>query len=513
MSGDVFGNGMLLSRHLGLVAAFDHRHVFLDPAPDSGRSFAERQRLAALPRSSWADYSPDVLSAGAGVFPRTARKVPISPEAQRALGIEVDALTPDEPVRVILCAPVDLLWNGGVGTFVGAAYETDTDVGDRANDRVRVRADQLRCRMVVEGGNLGLSQAARIEYALAGGRINADFIDNAGGVNTSDREVNLKVLLDSVVAAGEIGVAERNRILAACTADVVDAVLADNARQNWAVSVAEAHGPFRLDRHESVIRNITEVAGLDRKSAQLPSDDEVAHRRTQGRGLTRPEIAVLLSHAKNVLSVELAASGVPDDPAVREVLMDYFPKAVRIRFPAQISKHRLGREIVCTQLANHAIDHLGPGFLQRLEDRSGVPSAECRRGYLVVSDLLGFHEVWHGLDTVPLAVTIPIRRAVERTVDHNVCWLLRPTGRAGGTGARGDLAPHLQRLRSWLESSLAVEALRDGGWPAWEAHNAPALGRVRALAADVARSKGSAPADTAALALGVQLMRDLTTRE
>jgi len=248
MSGDVFGNGMLLSDRIRLVAAFDHRHIFLDPDPDPRLSFDERARLARLPRSSWADYDPHLISPGGGLFPRSARVVPLAPNVRRRLGVDDEELSPDEVVQAILRAPVDLMWNGGIGTFVRASDESDAEVSDRGNDRVRVSASQLRCRVVGEGGNLGLTQAARVEYALHGGRINADFIDNAAGVNSSDREVNLKILLSSIASAGLIDRTQRDQLLSACTPQVVDQVLRDNEQQVWAISVAEGYGPTLLDR-------------------------------------------------------------------------------------------------------------------------------------------------------------------------------------------------------------------------------------------------------------------------
>jgi glutamate dehydrogenase len=479
MSGDVFGNGMLLSRQIRLVAAFDHRHLFLDPDPDVARSYAERRRLADLPRSSWDDYASDALSPGGGVFPRTARSVPLSPEAQRRLGVESAELPTDEVVRAILRAPVDLFWNGGIGTYVRASTETDPDVGDRTNDRVRVRADELRCRVVAEGGNLGLTQAARIEYSLAGGRCNADFIDNAGGVNTSDREVNLKILLNPLVESGVLDLAGRDAVLSECAEAVVDAVLADNARQTAAISVAEAHGPFLLDRHARVMHNIEQISGLDRHLAQLPSEGEVARRRADGRGLARPEIAVLLSHAKNVLAAELAGSDVPDDVAMEAVLFRYFPEVVSSRFPTEVRNHRLAREIICTRLANGVIDRVGPGFVYRLEDRTGSPSPECLRRYLVVRDLLGLEQLWQDLDDqLPLADTAQVRLEVEATLAHNACWLVRMADRLDPTRARKELGPHVLRLRDRLGAAPDDADGTDRTAAALEAHGAsPSLAR------------------------------------
>jgi glutamate dehydrogenase len=424
MSGDVFGNGMLLSDRLKLVAAFDHRHVFLDPDPDPTVSFAERRRLAALSRSSWADYDRDLISSGGGVFPRSGRSVALSPEVRAALGVTVAELSTDELVRAVLRAPVDLLWNGGIGTYVRASHEVDADVSDRGNDRVRVTADQLRCRVVGEGGNLGLTQAARIEYAVAGGRVNADFIDNAAGVNTSDREVNIKILLRVAEEAGMIDRKARNRALERCAPEVVREVLADCDRQTLAISVAEGYGVAALDRHDQVIRNLEEH-GLDRAREHLPDPEEIERRRAEDRGLTRPEIAVVLAHAKNLTHDLLLAGGVPDDAALSSGLSDYFPEVLQADYAGQIPGHRLGREIVATRLANELIDRVGPGFVYRIEDRTGAATDEAIRAILVVRRLLTLDELWNGLARYPVVSTIPVRQALERALDYNASWLVR----------------------------------------------------------------------------------------
>jgi glutamate dehydrogenase len=487
MSGDVFGNGMLLSETIQLVAAFDHRHIFLDPDPDPGASYQERKRLAAMAPSSWADYDAESLSPGGGVYPRSATFVPLSPQVRRRLRLEATRLAPDDVVKAVLRAPVDLLWNGGIGTYVRASHESNGQVGDRANDRVRVAAEELRCRVVAEGGNLGLTQSARIEYALAGGRINADFIDNAAGVNTSDREVNLKVLFAKPVQTGTLSSVERDALLAECAEEVVRAVLADNTRQTLAISVAEAHGPFLLDRHERVMRNLEDLAGLDRTREQLPSDEEIARRRAAGTGLVRPEIAVLLAHAKNLVHTELAESDLPDDPGLSKVLNDYFPAGLRARFHSEISGHELAREIICTRLANDVIDRLGPGFLYRLEDRTGAATPRSLRAYLVVRDLLDVEALWEGLDmSLPLTETMPLRREIERSLEHNVCWLLRRSADSSDVERQREaLGEHVGQLQRWVEESAAetpgaglpenAQALRAAGVPAALARRLAAL--------------------------------------
>ena len=458
MSGDVFGNGMLLSDKVRLVAAFDHRHVFLDPAPDPTLSYAERTRLAAEPRSSWADYDPELISRGGGVFPRSGRSVPLSREAKTVLGLEVDELATDELVQAVLRAPVDLLWNGGIGTYVRASHELDADVADRGNGRVRITADQLRCRVVGEGGNLGLTQAARIEYSLAGGRVNADFIDNAAGVNTSDREVNLKILLSSAEQAGRIDRPERDRILESCAPTVVREVLADSENQALAISVAEGFGVTVLDRHDQVIRNL-EQHGLVRSRERLPEADEIERRRAAGQGLARPEIAVILAHTKNLLHGLLLDGAIPDDPGVKGMLVRYFPTALRERFAEQISAHQLGRDIIATRLANELIDHVGPGFIYRIEDRTGVSTDQAIRAILVVGELLGLDQLWDGLAPYPVGPTIPIRHALERVLDYNASWLVRRKSTLGAieheVGVFADPVSHLHR---YLSASPPLES-------------------------------------------------------
>jgi glutamate dehydrogenase len=472
MSGDVFGNGMLLSDKLRLVAAFDHRHVFLDPTPDPKTSFAERARLAALPASSWADYDSALISPGGGVFPRSGRGDNLSPQVRAALGVDADFMSADDLVQAVMQAPVDLLWNGGIGTYVRASYESDADVADRGNDRVRVAASELRCRVIGEGGNLGLTQAARIEFSLAGGRVNADFIDNVAGVNTSDREVNLKILLRSVEKAGLVDRPERNRLLEACAGDVVREVLADSERQTLAISVAEGHGVAVLDRHDQVIRNLEEH-GLVRAREHLPEPEEIERRRAEGCGLTRPEIAVLLAHAKNLVHELLLEGDIPDDPGVADVLAGYFPESLRQPYAAEISSHQLGREIIATRLANDLIDRVGPGFIYRVEDRTGVDTEQAIRAVLVVKQLLGLDELWDGLAPYPVAPTVPVRQALERTLEYNVAWLVRRKSRLGAIDAE---AAVFQSAVARLRTAMAAQHPLDKGSLDRDLHDLAELG-------------------------------------
>jgi glutamate dehydrogenase len=372
MSGDVFGNGMLLSPHIRLVAAFDHRHIFIDPNPDAARSIEERRRLFEKPRSSWDDYDRSLISEGGGVYPRTAKSIPISPQAREALGIEADALTPNELIQAILRAPVDLLWNGGIGTYVKARSETHADVGDKANDAVRVNGSELRAKVVGEGGNLGFTQRGRIEFALNGGHVNTDTIDNAGGVNCSDHEVNIKILLDAVVADGDMTVKQRNALLAEMTDAVAERVLRGSFTQTQALSLARAQAPAMLDVHDRMLRDLEASGRLDRALEALPDAETVAERRTNGLGLTQPELAVVLAYSKITLYAELLESDLPDDPALEPELDRYFPDPLPQRFGDAMRRHRLRREIIATRVTNDVVDRAGTTFVFRLREDTGA---------------------------------------------------------------------------------------------------------------------------------------------
>jgi glutamate dehydrogenase len=429
MSGDVFGNGMLLSRHLKLVGAFNHLHVFVDPDPDPEASFRERERLFQLPGSSWADYDRSVISAGGGVWPRTAKSIPLSVQARRALGVEAEALTPNELISVMLRAPVDLLWNGGVGTYVKATAERDADAGDRANDAVRVDASQLRCRVVVEGGNLGFTQLGRIEYALYGGRINTDFIDNSGGVDTSDHEVNIKILLSSVVAAGDMTRKQRDLLLAEMRDEVVEAVLLDNYRQVQALSITEAQAPALLEEHARQIRGLSRAGMLDRRLEFLPSDEELADRAAAGRGLTRPELAVLLAYSKVALKEELLGSDVPEDPYLSDDLERYLPAKLREQFQQQVRDHPLRREIIATYVSNSMINRVGSTFTHRLREETGTTGPDVARAYTVAREVFDVRRLWKDIarldDLVPAAVQTELMTEGRRLVERSTRWLLR----------------------------------------------------------------------------------------
>jgi glutamate dehydrogenase len=430
MSGDVFGNGMLRSPHLRLVAAFDHRHVFCDPDPDPVVSFRERQRLFALERSSWADYDPALLSEGGGVYQRDAKAVELSPQARAVLGLgDAGALTPAEVISAILCAPVDLVWNGGIGTFVKASHETHEVVGDRANDAVRVDASAVRCRVVAEGGNLGLTQAARVEYALAGGHVYTDAIDNSAGVDCSDHEVNIKILLREAITGGELPAQERDPLLRALTDEVAALVLADNEAQANALELAAFESTLLLSVHARQIERLERAGILDRRLEGLPDAKQVQERSAAGKGLTAPELAVLLAFTKLELQRQLVASDVPDDPALEQALLDYFPAPLRDRFRDAARRHRLRRDIVATVIANAVVNRAGISFLSRMVDELGCSLATLARAHLVARDVYRSADVWAAVDALDLVVAPEVQSRLflseRRLVERAARWLTR----------------------------------------------------------------------------------------
>jgi glutamate dehydrogenase len=428
MSGDVFGNGMLMSRHLKLLGAFDHRHVFVDPDPDAERSFAERLRLFRLPRSSWADYDRTLISPGGGVFERSAKSVPISPEMKRAFDIEGDHLTPAELIRAMLIAPVDLLWFGGIGTYVKAANETQNEVGDRGNDALRVNGDEIRAKVIGEGANLAVTQRGRIAFALAGGRIDTDAIDNSAGVDTSDHEVNIKILLDQAIASGALAAEDRQPLLAEMSGEVASLVLRDNYLQGEALSAAEARGVASLDRQLRMMRDLERSGRLDRTLEFLPDDETLAARSAQGRGLVRPELAVLLAYAKMTLYEELLASALPDAPELADELRSYFPEAVRHRLAAQIATHPLHREIVATVVTNEIVNRARITLVHDMRTRTGRSAAEVAQAYMIVREVFELRNLWTEIEAldnkVAAQVQIEMLLEIADLVERAVAWLL-----------------------------------------------------------------------------------------
>ncbi|MGD1217372.1 NAD-glutamate dehydrogenase [Streptomyces krungchingensis] len=430
MSGDVFGNGMLLSEHIRLVAAFDHRHIFIDPTPDAETSYAERRRLFELPRSSWADYDTELISAGGGVFPRTAKAIPVNTHIREALGIEsgVAKMTPADLMKAILQAPVDLLWNGGIGTYVKSSAESHADVGDKANDAIRVDGADLRVKVVGEGGNLGLTQLGRIEFAQQGGKINTDAIDNSAGVDTSDHEVNIKILLNAVVANGDLTVKQRNKLLAEMTDEVGALVLRNNYAQNVAIANALAQSPSMLHAQQRFIRHLVREGHLDRALEFLPSDRQIRERMVAGLGLTGPETAVLLAYTKITVAEELLATSLPDDPHLERLLLAYFPSALREKLREQIDGHALRREIVTTVLVNDTVNTGGTSFLHRLREETGASLEEIVRAQTAARAIFESSKVWdavEALDNIVAAdVQTRIRLHSRRLVERGTRWLL-----------------------------------------------------------------------------------------
>jgi glutamate dehydrogenase len=429
MSGDVFGNGVLLSRRIRLVAAFDHRHIFLDPTPDPEASCRERERLFGLPRSSWADYDAKLISKGGGVFPRTAKSISLSPEVREILSVKDEALAPAELIGAILKAPVDLLYNGGIGTYVKSSRQSNAEVGDRANDAIRVNGADLRCRVVGEGGNLGFTQLGRVEYALKGGRINTDAIDNSAGVDCSDHEVNIKILLNAVMRQGGLTLEQRNRLLADMTDDVAALVLRDNYFQTQSLSVSGALAPALLDAQERFIRSLEKAGRLNRALEYLPDDEEFAERRAAKLGLAYPERAVLLAYAKIALYDELVASDVPDDPWISTALERYFPEALRARYKTQVEAHPLRREITATHVINSMVNRVGSVFVHRMQEETGARPPDVVRAYLVVREVFGFVDLWKAIEALDYKVPDRVQTAMiidgGRLIARATLWFLR----------------------------------------------------------------------------------------
>jgi glutamate dehydrogenase len=454
MSGDVFGNAMLQSRRTKLLAAFNHLHIFVDPEPDPAASFAERERLFHLPRSSWGDYDPRLISPGGGVFDRTLKAVPISAAMKRIFAIAEDTLTPAELIRHLLRAEVDLLFFGGIGTFVKARAESHAEVGDRANDAARIDGEEIRATVVGEGANLGVTERGRVAYALKGGRIDTDAIDNSAGVSMSDHEVNIKILLGHAIAAGVLGRQEREPLLQQMTDDVAALVLRDNYLQGEALSVAEARGITALDRQTRLIRELERAGRLDRALEFLPDDETLAARAASRRGLTRPELAVLLAYAKMSLDHDLLASDLPDLPELGPDLRDYFPPALRTRFAAQIAAHPLKREITATVVTNDLINRAGLTFIQDMRARTGREAPEIARSYRIVREVFALPALWAEIEAldnqVPARLQSEILLDISVLIEHAAAWLLR--------GGRLDLGREISRFSSPVQRLAGIVA-------------------------------------------------------
>ncbi|WP_287497005.1 NAD-glutamate dehydrogenase [Pandoraea sp. CB10b_02] len=509
MSGDVFGNGMLLSKHIRLMAAFDHRHIFLDPSPDAASSFAERERLFRLPRSSWADYDPQRISAGGGVFARAAKIIALSPQVREWLGVEATEMAPNDLLRALLTAPVDLLYNGGIGTYVKASTETHAQVGDRANDGLRVNGSDLRCKVVAEGGNLGLTQLGRIEYAQRGGRINTDAIDNSAGVDCSDHEVNIKILLGLVVTDGEMTLKQRNALLAEMTEEVGALVLRDNYLQTQALSLGRLHAAASLDGEARFMRYLERAQRLSRAIEFLPDDEALDARRTAGAGLTSPERAVLMAYSKMWLYDVLLESDLPDAAFVAEDLPSYFPTPLASRCGAAMLRHPLRREILATMHANALVNRAGVTFVHRLSEETGAEPADVVRASLAARGAYGLDALWLEIDALDAKISHETQAALFAAMsqwhEQATLWFLRrrlTDVPQTVERLRGVLDPLLPALDTLVSGEAADEAnarrqrLIDAGVPASLARTAADIGARVALLdiAEVASTSGCEPA-------------------
>jgi len=474
MAGDVFGNGMLLSNAIALVAAFNHQHIFIDPNPDTRVAHQERSRLFSLDRSTWADYNEALISAGGGVFRRDVKRIAITPEMRTRFALEADALSPDELIHELLKAPVDLLWNGGIGTYIKAAHETHEQVGDRANDGVRVDATELRCRAIGEGGNLGLTQAARVAFGEMGGRLNTDFIDNSAGVDCSDHEVNIKILLNELVAAGELTLKHRNRILLDMTGEVADLVLANNDQQTLTISLAEQHSLGRQDEYRRFIIALERDMGLNRTLEGLPGDAELQERARSGRVLTRPELAVLVAYAKMHIKKELVTGNFASDPAAHALLHSAFPASMVNQFERELQRHRLRTQIIGTQAANVIVHHLGITSLMHLREMVGGTVDEVARAFFAAYRCLDLQTHWLAIERASTTAQVKSAMRLEllEVARHATRWLLRNRRAAGSIDSlAAEFAPaltdiHDRRLTLLGPSRAAQARSRIEAWQA-----------------------------------------------
>jgi len=466
MSGDVFGNGLLRSRSTKLLAAFDHRHIFVDPAPDPAISFEERLRLFELPRSSWADYDASLISPGGGVFERSLRSIPVTPEMAHLFGLSVDQVTPSDLMQAILRMPVDLFFFGGIGTFVKSSNESHADAKDRTNDALRIDARELRARVLGEGANLAMTQRARIEYAQiggpdgTGGRLNTDFIDNSAGVDCSDHEVNIKILLNEIERGGRLARDDRDRLLVTMTDEVGNLVLRDNYLQTQAISVTHALGYHMLDRQARFMRELEREGRIDRRLEVLPDEDELADRARLRKGFTRPELAVLLAYAKIVLYDELLASDLPDDPFMQEDLKLYFPTRLRELYPGEIGHHRLSREIIATSVTNSIVNRTGVAFVHEVKEKTGERGADIARAYIITREIFKMRSFWSDVEALDNVVPATAQGLMltegGRLVDRATTWFLREAGRPLDIGSQiAAYAPGVQEVAENLDDLLS----------------------------------------------------------
>nr|MCU0762960.1 NAD-glutamate dehydrogenase [Hydrogenophaga sp.] len=463
MSGDVFGNGMLLSIQIRLVLAFDHRHIFIDPNPDVGISYAERQRLFQLPRSSWDDYDKSLISEGGGVFPRSAKSIKLSPPARAVIGTDATEMAPNDLLNAILKAPVDLLYNGGIGTYVKASFESHAQVGDKAGDAFRVNGNELRCKVLGEGGNLGCTQNGRIEFAQAGGLIYTDAIDNSAGVDCSDHEVNIKILLGAVQEAGGLTLENRNALLASMTDEVGLLVLQDNYYQTQQIELAAARPTYLLDGQQNLMRWLEGKGLLNRAIEYLPTDEELARRKREGRGLTRPENAVLMAYAKMNLFEELCASALPDDPFYARVLKVYFPKVLGERYGDAIARHPLRREIIATYMTNAVVNRVGATFVNFLANEASCTASEVVSAYTLAREVFGLEPIWDRIDALDNRVAsqlqLDLLTQLAAIAQRASRWMLRHRGQGDLPAMIARYQPAASTLRQNVEQWLPETAL------------------------------------------------------
>lgn len=429
MAGDVFGNGMLLSKHIRLQVAFNHLHIFIDPTPDSAASYPERERLFNLPRSSWEDYNKDLISAGGGVFSRAAKSITLTSEMKKMLGTKKASMTPNELIKACLMMEFDLLWNGGIGTYIKSSKESDADVGDRANDALRINGRELGAKVFGEGGNLGATQLGRIEFAAKGGRVNTDFIDNVGGVACSDNEVNIKILLNGLVTAGDLTRKQRDELLYSMTDEVAQLVLKDCYRQTHTLSITQSKGSSTLKEKVRFIHALEKEGKLNRAIEFIPSDEELAERAAAGKDLTRPELSVLVSYAKMVLKESLVTDEITENPYYRQLLVKSFPLPLREKFNAAMDNHPLRKEIIATKLANNIVNDMGLNFMVRMHEETGANEAEVALCYSVASEVFQMRDTWSAIvaldNKIPAAVQTEMLYQLRRTVRRATRWFLR----------------------------------------------------------------------------------------
>ncbi len=453
LAGDVFGNGMLLSQHIRMVAAFNHMHIFLDPNPDAAKSFVERQRMFNLPRSSWMDYDQSLISQGGGIFERSAKSITISPEVKEILAIEEDELEPNELIKAILKAPVDLLWNGGIGTYVKASDESNQEVGDRANDELRINGSELRCKVIGEGGNLGFTQKGRIEYALNGGRINTDAMDNSAGVDCSDHEVNIKIALIQAMRAKKITIEERNKILEGMTDEVSSLVLSDNRLQTQAISIAASQGVSSLGDHSQFLDRLEKTGLLNRKIEFLPARKEIDKRQNDRLGMTRPELCVMLAYSKMDIYNALLTSNLLKDKYFEHELFSYFPKLMQKKFADEISSHQLRNEIIATQITNFVVNRAGITFINQLCQDSGFAINDVVKNLVIACDSFRLREIWEEIESFDGKVSPQIQAqmflSAGKLLERSVLWLLR-------NQSKGAISPVITRFRKIADELSAI---------------------------------------------------------